>query len=114
MVKQFVCGRCESASQENCIATAASIMEAAVGILQQRPPLLLSVCNGIMNQNRIYTPGNCRKILVVCSYTEKEAAFKAPKGFDMDAARLILQNYPDPGNTMRPYEVRVYLWENKV
>ena len=51
-----------------------------------------------------------QKILVVCSYTEKEVAFKAPKGFDLSSAQLILQNYPAAGDTMKPYEVRVYLW----
>ena len=51
-----------------------------------------------------------QKILVVCSYTEKEVAFKAPKGFDVGSAQLILQNYPTTGDTMKPYEVRVYLW----
>ena len=42
--------------------------------------------------------------------TEKEVPFKAPKGFDLASAQLILHNYPDSGSTMRPYEVRVYLW----
>ena len=51
-----------------------------------------------------------QKLLVVCSYTEKEVSFKAPKGFDMASAQLILHNYPAAGNTMKPYEVRVYLW----
>ena len=51
-----------------------------------------------------------QKLLVVCSYTEKEVAFKAPEGFDPASARLLLQNYPNPGDTMKPYEVRVYLW----
>ena len=51
-----------------------------------------------------------QKILVVCSFTDKEVPFKAPKGFELGSAELILQNYPDSGNAMKPYEVRVYLW----
>ena len=53
-----------------------------------------------------------QKLLVVCSYTEKEVPFKAPKGFDLTSGQLILQNYesPDPA-VFKPYEVRVYLWE---
>ena len=51
-----------------------------------------------------------QKILVVCSYTEKEVAFHAPKGFDLGSAQLILRNYPHPGEKLKPYEVRVYLW----
>ena len=51
-----------------------------------------------------------QKILVVCSYTEKEVPFKAPAGFDLSTAELILQNYAAPSDRMKPYEVRVYLW----
>ena len=53
-----------------------------------------------------------QKLLVVCSYTEKEVPFKVPKGFDMTSGQLILQNYAsaDPA-LLKPYEVRVYLWE---
>ena len=51
-----------------------------------------------------------QKILVVCSYTEKDVPFKMPKGFDMTSAQLILHNYPTAGNTIKPYETRVYLW----
>ena len=51
-----------------------------------------------------------QKILVVCSYTEKCVPFKAPRDFDMASAQLILQNYACTGDTLQPYEVRVYLW----
>ena len=47
---------------------------------------------------------------MVCSYAEKEVPFKAPKGFDLSAAELILHNYEVAGDTMKPYETRVYLW----
>ena len=53
-----------------------------------------------------------QRILVVCSFTAKKTVLKAPKGFDLTAAELILQNYPDAVSTvLRPYEVRVYLWK---
>ena len=52
-----------------------------------------------------------QKILVICSFTEKEVALNLPKGFDLNQAELVLQNYPDAeASVMRPYEVRVYLW----
>ena len=52
-----------------------------------------------------------QKILVVCSFAEKEVPFKAPKGFSLADAELILQNYQAvDGAVMKPYEVRVYLW----
>ena len=56
--------------------------------------------------------GEGQKLLVVCAFSEKEQNFRAPAGFDLNRARLALQNYPDaPENTLRPYECRVYLWE---
>ena len=53
-----------------------------------------------------------QKILVVCSYTEKEVPFKAPRDFDIALGQLVLRNYEsaDPA-VLKPYEVRVYLWK---
>ena len=49
---------------------------------------------------------------MVCSFSEKETKFKAPKGFYMGGAELALCNYPTPtSDTLRPYECRVYLWK---
>ena len=51
-----------------------------------------------------------QKILVVCSFSEKNVKFKAPKGFDIGAAELILTNYEtNDGLILKPYETRVYL-----
>ena len=53
-----------------------------------------------------------QKILVVCSFCDKEVKFPTPKGFDMDKAQLILCNYAEPKkNTLHPYECKVYLWK---
>lgn len=55
---------------------------------------------------------NGQKLLVICSFTEKPLRLKAPKGFDLRHAKLILRNYNDtPDGMLRPYETRVYLWE---
>ena len=52
-----------------------------------------------------------QKILVVCSYSEKEETWKVPEGFDVKSAELILQNYETAESaTLKPYETRVYLW----
>ena len=52
------------------------------------------------------------KLLVICSFTEKGAKAKFPAGFDASTAQCILHNYPDfDSTTLRPYECRVYLWE---
>ena len=53
-----------------------------------------------------------QKILVVCSFSEKNVTFKAPKDFYLGGAGLILGNYPDSGDqVLKPYECRVYLWK---
>ena len=55
-----------------------------------------------------------RRLLVVCSFTEKPVRFTAPEGFDLSEGELILQNYDVlyNGNVFmtRPYETRVYLF----
>ena len=53
-----------------------------------------------------------QKILVVCSFTEREVKWSAPAGFDMESAELILTNYENADkNVLKPYETRVYKWE---
>lgn len=55
------------------------------------------------------------RLLVVCSFSEKPARFRAPKGYDLRKGKLLLQNYPDApltgnGFVAMPYEARVYLF----
>ena len=53
-----------------------------------------------------------QKILVVCSFHEKDVKFPTPMGFEMDSAKLILCNYAETKrNTLKPYECKVYLWK---
>ncbi len=57
-----------------------------------------------------------KKMLVICSFTEKHIQFKAPEGFNLAEGQLVLSNYKDPqllDNTFttKPYETRVYLFE---
>ena len=61
----------------------------------------------------MYSRQNQRqKILVVCSFSKKKTAFRAPKGFYIPGARLALCNYDKiKTNTLQPYECRVYLWK---
>ncbi len=52
-----------------------------------------------------------QKLLVVCSFTEKKVKFRVPKGYDLEKAQLILNNYPASASLeLRPYETRVYRW----
>jgi oligo-1,6-glucosidase len=57
-----------------------------------------------------------KRILVICSFTEKPVGFWAPEGFDLTKGKPVLCNYPDNqihgnGFTTRPYETRVYYFE---
>ena len=52
-----------------------------------------------------------QKLLVVCSFSEKEENWKVPKGFDLTTGKVILNNYKDTTSTiLKPYETRVYMW----
>ena len=56
-----------------------------------------------------------QKILVVCSFSDKNVKWNVPKNFDIKKAELSLCNYSDTDNlTLRPYETRVYLWKKTV
>ena len=56
-----------------------------------------------------------RKLLVLCSFSEKPAKYSFPKDFDFRKAKLIFANYADNPSTpviqTRPYECRVYEYE---
>ena len=53
-----------------------------------------------------------QKILVVCSFSEKQTKVPTPKGFDLSKGKLILCNYEAPlQGVLRPYECKVYLWK---
>ena len=52
-----------------------------------------------------------QKILVVCSFSEKETKIRIPSGFDLNKAKLALCSTKNPGEKLKPYETRVYLWE---
>ena len=52
------------------------------------------------------------KLLVVCSFVGKTKTWKAPRGFDLSTAELILCNYEMSNReTLSPYECRVYRWK---
>ena len=57
-----------------------------------------------------------KKLLVVCSFTSETVRFEAPEELRLDRAEPVFTNYEynyivANGFTMRPYEVRVYLFE---
>ena len=57
-----------------------------------------------------------KKLLVVCSFTEEQLRFEAPEGIDLERGRLVFRNYESSfvignGFTMRPYELRVYMFD---
>ncbi len=58
------------------------------------------------------------RMLVICSFSDKEAEFTSPKGYNLEEGKLIFANY---GKNMRkhntfkarPYELRVYYFGGK-
>ena len=53
-----------------------------------------------------------QKLLVLCSFSDKPAPLRIPDDFELSKAKLVLQNYPNAcSRALRPYETRVYLWE---
>ncbi len=53
-----------------------------------------------------------QKLLVLCSFAGEDMKLKVPSGFDISKAQCMLCNYKDStSRIMRPYEVRVYLWD---
>lgn len=56
-----------------------------------------------------------RRLLVVCSFTNKLVRFELPESYGIENAELVLANYEHNfvianGFTTRPYELRVYLF----
>ena len=58
-----------------------------------------------------------KKVLVVCSFSEKAVGFTAPDELDLSKAELAINSYSpcgvvNNGFTLRPYETRVYIWND--
>ena len=51
-----------------------------------------------------------QKLLIICSFSEKESKLNIPSNFDLSKSTLILNNYDNDSLVLRPYETRVYLW----
>ena len=54
-----------------------------------------------------------RRLLVICSFSDKEVKFKAPDGFDLAKGKLVIGNYNLNSSEfnefyLKPYEARVY------
>ena len=45
-------------------------------------------------------------LLVACNFSREETAFSRPEGFG--EAELLLSNYPDIRETLRPYEAQIF------
>ena len=52
-----------------------------------------------------------QKVLVICSFSEKETKIKVPSNFNLSEGELILNNYENNSLILKPYETRVYLWK---
>ena len=52
-----------------------------------------------------------QKVLVICSFSEKETKLKVPSRFNLSEGELILNNYENNSLILKPYETRVYLFK---
>ena len=52
-----------------------------------------------------------QKLLVVCSFSDKQEKLRIPAGFELKNAKLVLKTHEVTGGMLQPYESRVYLWE---
>lgn len=58
-----------------------------------------------------------KRLLVICSFTDKPVGFWAPAGYELTRGKAVLCNYKENavhgnGFTTRPYETRVYYFED--
>ena len=56
-----------------------------------------------------------KKLLVICSFSDKVSAFRAPAGYDLTSGECAICNYASPtqnkyGCILKPYETRVYIF----
>ena len=52
-----------------------------------------------------------QKLLVICSFSNRRQKLRIPGGFDLQKGKLILANYKKQEGELKPWECRVYLWE---
>ena len=68
--------------------------------------------NKLSSKVYMYSRENSKeKVLVICSYSEKEIKLKVPSNFNLSEGKLILNNYENNSLILKPYETRVYLWK---
>ena len=51
------------------------------------------------------------RLLVICSFTDRETRLPLPRGFSLHSAELLLCNYEGESAVLRPWESRVYRWK---
>lgn len=54
-----------------------------------------------------------QRLLVICSFSNEEEMLPLSDGYDIENAKLLLCNYQETAETLRPWETRVYLWEEQ-
>jgi len=58
-----------------------------------------------------------QRLLVICSFSPERVSFRPPRGYDLAKGKLILRSHGEEleknGFTTRPYETRVYLFQDR-
>ena len=89
---------------------------------KDNPIVLYGTYNELMHENeQLYVYERHyqgKKLLVICSFTNELVRFELPEYYALEKGKLVLSNYEHNfiianGFTTRPYELRVYLYEDE-
>ena len=89
---------------------------------KDNPIVLYGTYNELMHENeQLYVYERHyrgKKLLVICSFTNELVRFELPEYYPLEKGRLVLSNYEHNfiianGFTTRPYELRVYMYEDE-
>lgn len=89
---------------------------------RDNPIVLYGSYNELMHENeQLYVYERHyqgKKLLVICSFTNELVRFELPEYYLLEKGRLVLSNYEHNfiianGFTTRPYELRVYMYEDE-
>jgi len=90
---------------------------------RDNPIVIYGTYNELMSENeKLYVYERHyqgKKLLVICSFTNELVRFELPEHYPLEKGRLVLSNYEHNfiianGFTTRPYELRVYMYEDEL
>ena len=107
-------------SQEDDPASLLNFYRSLIEFRKGHPLAVYGRYNELMPKDKsFYVYERCyqgQRLLVICAFTKEQLRFDAPEGYELEKGQLVFSNYPrnyiiSNGFTIRPYELRVYLYE---